>query len=91
MSKSGCVKEQLGYISGDFLKPYEDKDTQWRSSDERSNGLLDSAKVDPEMKYVAVEDYVTSDPRQLGFNHGDLMIVLEKSDDGNFLFEYMHV
>ena len=66
------------------MKLYEDKGIEWRTSKEESNGMFDTSKVDPEMKYVAVEDYSTSDSRQLSFCQGDLMIILEKCDDGKY-------
>jgi len=86
VSKNGSGKKELGYISANFLKLHEDKDVEWRTSKEESNGMFDTSKVDSEMKYVAIEDYSTSDSRQLSFCQGDLMVILEKCEDGNCTF-----
>ena len=34
------------------------------------------------MKYIALTDYSTDDPRQVCFKEGSLLIVVEKSGDG---------
>ena len=35
-----------------------------------------------ELKYVAIEDYETDDPRQLSFIKEEVVLVIEKSEDG---------
>ncbi len=76
-------KNLVGFISKDFLRLNEDKEIHFRVSNGASqSSAIDAAKVDSEMKYVAIEDYSTTDPRQLSFKQGDLMIILEKSEDG---------
>ena len=37
------------------------------------------------MKYTALTDYSTDDPRQVCFKKGTLLIVVEKSEDGEKL------
>ncbi len=85
-------EERVGYIPGDFLKRYDP--TQNVDEDSIKNylgfvspaALTDSARadVDSALKYVAIEDYTSDDPRQLCFTEGTQVIVIEKSEDGNY-------
>ena len=47
-----------------------------------SSMALQELEIDPALKYVAVEDYATDDPRQISFTMGTTLIVVEKSEDG---------
>ena len=47
-----------------------------------SSLALKEMEIDPALKYVAIEDYTTDDPRQISFTMGTTLIVVEKSEDG---------
>ena len=85
--------DEVGYVPGDFLKRYDPAQIGDENSVEvrkkylgfvSSAAMTDSvtAEVDSAMKYVAIEDYQSNDPRQLCFSEGTLLIVVEKSEDG---------
>ena len=86
-SKSDGGKSELGYIPGSFLKKYEGA-TDFNSSVELKDtclGFVSSVAIDEielSLKYIATEDYITDDPRQVSFTAGTLFIVVEKSEDG---------
>lgn len=51
-------------------------------------GFVSSAAVqelDQSLKYIAIEDYHTEDPRQICFKKGTPLIVVETSEDGKIL------
>lgn len=85
-------KDDIGYISSDYLKPYKDQDI-WKSmsSDDLQKYLgfacddnlgPGDAEVHTQLKYVAVEDYHTEDPRQLCLEKDEMVLVVETSEDG---------
>ena len=92
---NGSEGEQVGYVPGDFLKRYDRPHPEIDSSvnvRKKYLGFVSSAalseriieEVDLILKYVAIEDYTSDDPRQISFVEGAELIVIEKSEDGEF-------
>lgn len=79
---------KLGLVPGDFLKRYEftgNQDQNEINSDDRgkvSPEAILGGIADPSMLYVAIEDYRTEDSRQLSFDEGAQLVVLETCEDG---------
>lgn len=92
-SSSGTQKEQIGYIASDYLKPYRDHDV-WKSMSsedlQKYLGFVGPAEeVEAggnaevtEVKYVAIQDYRTEDTCQLCLTKEEIVLVMEKSEDG---------
>ena len=74
-------------MPGAFLKPQGPEE---QSSDSEYLGFVSSTEVDPVLEYIAVEDYFSSDLRQISFSEGTRLILLEKSDDGES-FTLLHL
>ncbi len=78
-------KGETGFISSEYLKPYRDyelKKSQKIEQKEASHVDNNDEVTCHEMRYVAIESYSTDDPWQLGFNEGETIFVIEKSEDG---------
>jgi hypothetical protein len=87
-------KGGVGYISSEYLKPYKDHNI-WKSmsSDDLQKYLGFACEESPpgtgdgdtaQLKYVAVEEYQTNDPRQLCLEKDEMVLVVEMSEDGMF-------
>lgn len=89
--KTLTANGKVGFISKDYLKSQSQQDI-WRSmsscelqqylgfachQSEHESGL--------QLKYVAVEDYITEDRNQLCLKRGELVLVVETSEDGWWL------
>lgn len=88
-------KGKVGYISSNYLKPYKDQDI-WKSMssddlqkylgfacDEKIGESLDAVDENTtQLKYVAVEDYYSEDPRQLCLEKNEMVLIVEMSEDG---------
>lgn len=85
-------QEDIGYISADYVKPYKQYNKWTEASGEediqkylgfvcRENTELEHASAMPP-KYVAIENYVTEDPRQLCLRKEEVVMVAEMSEDG---------
>ena len=79
--------EEIGYISADYLKPYKG----WAESSDIQEYLgfvgREAAETreqvsDTTVKYMALEDYSTRDPRQLCLRKEDIVVIIEMSEDG---------
>ena len=83
--------EKVGLVPGDFLKRYDfvgDRDQDEVDGDDRgkvSPKAILGGIADPSMLYVATEDYQTEDHRQLSFDEGTQLVVLETCEDGKQL------
>lgn len=82
VDRSTAESHQIGYVPGAFLKPQGPEE---QSSDSEYLGFVSSTEADPVLEYIAVEDYFSSDLRQISFSEGTRLILLEKSDDGWWL------
>ena len=82
---------KVGLVPGDFLKRYDfvgSQDQDKIDSDDRgkvSPEAILGGIADPSMLYVAIEDYQTEDCRQLSFDEGAQLVVLETCEDGKQL------
>ena len=95
----------MGYIASDYLKPYKDHDT-WKSmSNEDLQKYLgfvgpeemeEESTMDTDVKYMVIQDYHTEDPCQLSLTEEEIVLVMEKSEDGmvyshgEFVYLCMH-
>ena len=84
-------KQEVGYISGDYLKPYKPHNELTLTSSEEDIqqylGFVCKVEVEPAAntmppKYIAIEEYNTKDSRQLCLRKGETVLVIEKSEDG---------
>lgn len=86
-------KGEMGYISKDYLKVKQNHeeikicitnaDNDNHSCHDEYSTNTDKYDVDDiELKYVAVQSYNSEDERQLCFKKDELLLVVEKSEDG---------
>ena len=82
--------EKVGRIPGDFLKRYDSTDDLHHQSGENAATQISPEEIlmsvtDPSMLYVAVEGYQAKDSRQINFDEGSQLIVLELCEDGKII------
>ena len=80
---------KTGYVPASFLKkrPDDPRITDPSEAEEEMLGFVCSialplADIDPTLKYIAIDKYESEDPRQLCFPEGAIVVVVEKSEDG---------
>ena len=83
--------EKVGLVPGDFLKRYDTLVNENHNINPTANsedgGIISSEAIlggiaDQSMLYVAIEDYETEHPRQIGFSKGTQLVVIEVCEDG---------
>ena len=74
---------ETGFISNEYLKPYTGPKLLVR---ETASVAVSQRNLEGDditwMQYVVVEDYATKDPRQLSLRKNEILVVIEKSEDG---------
>ena len=87
---------QSGYVPASYLKirPDDPRITDPSEAEEEMLGFVSSlalplADIDPALKYVAIDTYNSEDPRQLCFPEGATIVVVEKSEDGQWPCLYL--
>ncbi len=79
------TKTTVGYIPGSFLRARDLLSTvelQRECLGFVSSIIPEEADSPLIQKYTAIEDYFPDDSRQVSFSRGDVLIVVEKSEDG---------
>lgn len=81
---------KIGYVPASFLKKAPD-DIRINNLDEvdKMLGFVSSValpmdEIDPELKYIAIDTYQSADSSQLCFPEGAILVVVEKTEDGQF-------
>lgn len=75
-------EEEIGYISREYLKAHQEYE-QCKMGECFSDKEMDMEEItSEELKYEAIEDYHTDDPRQLSMEKEEVILVIEKSEDG---------
>ena len=80
---------ECGWVPLSFLKKTSEDELLKSVSNDNlgflSSVALESQEVDPSLKYIAIDSYSTTDPRQISFPEGAILIVVEKSEDGEWV------
>ncbi len=79
-------KRGYGYIPGSFLRRDELQDTV--EIHREYLGFVSSAalgEINSSLKYNAIDDYFPDDGRQISFLKGEVLIVVDKSEDGELV------
>ena len=86
---------ETGYAPSSFLKkrPDDPRINELAEAEEKMLGFVGSMalpldQVDPELKYQTIDSYQTDDDRQLNFPEGAILVVVECSEDGEFIMHY---
>ena len=85
---------ECGWVPLSFLKKTSEDELLKSVSDDNlgfvSSVALKLQEVDPSLKYVAIDSYSSTDSRQISFPEGAVLIVVEKSEDGEWSTAVLH-
>lgn len=79
------TRDILGFIGS--LEPVPRRETHTHTTKTESHtNRMESPNIDQNFEYVAIDSYQSSDTRQLSFHEGAVLAIIEKSEDGNYMY-----